>query len=232
MPLKRITDNVRQLGWTNGLLYLAHRALSALSGGRARIVRYYLVAQPVLERSPNNLRPSAGNPVTFVSPDDPLTASFPRPPGVIARRFANNDLCIAARSGERFAGFLWIARGRYAEDEVRCLYHLADARSSAWDYDVYVEPDFRIGRTFARLWDKANQYLRSEGVEWSFSRISAFNPGSLQAHGKLGIRVLFSASFLCLGPMQVMIAGYRPYVHVSLSARSGPTLQLSIPEKP
>ena len=44
------------------------------------------------------------------------------------------------------------------------------------------------------LWGKANQHLRNEGVEWSFSRISAFNPGSLHAHSKLGIRILFSAS--------------------------------------
>lgn len=230
MPLKRISHNIRHLGWINGSLYLAHRAVSALSGERVRIVRYYLVAQPVPELITSNLRNSTTIKVAFINQDDPLTASFPRPAHVIAKRFADKDLCIAASAGERFIGFLWIARERYAEDEVRCLYHLDDPQRSAWDYDVYVEPDYRTGRTFARLWAAANQHLSTNGVKWSFSRISAFNPGSLQAHSRLGISMLFSATFLCLGRLQLMAAGKPPYLSVSLSMRSAPKLRLKAPQ--
>lgn len=231
MPLKQISDNIRQLGWKNGLLYLAHRALSALSGERARIIRYYLVAQPVPEGITSKLRNSTSTEIAFINQNDPLTASFPRPPDVIAKRFADGNLCLAASSHEQFIGFLWIARERYAEDEVRCLYHLDDPQLSAWDFDVYVAPDYRIGRTFARLWEAANEHLSSQGVKWSISRISAFNPGSLQAHTKLGMRLLFSATFLCLGPVQIMTIGKKPYIYISLSSRSTPILKIATPDR-
>ncbi|TVT56267.1 MAG: GNAT family N-acetyltransferase [Azoarcus sp. PHD] len=227
MLLKRISDNVKQLGVTNGVLYLTHRALLAASGGKAKFVRYFLVAQPVPGRAADRVRASASSTTGLIAPDDPITAVFPRPQEVIAKRFADGDQCIVANSGKRFAGFIWIARNHYSEDEVRCLYHLENPRTTAWDYDVYVEPDFRIGRTFARLWDTANKHLSSDGVEWSISRISAFNPASLQAHRRLGIQTLCTANFLCLGSFQLMIASTRPYLHVSLTPNSRPTLSLA-----
>lgn len=230
MPLQRITRNFAELGWTNAILYLATRSLEALSRGRARIIRYYFVAQPIPPAGSSTLvRESARNPVTPVQPDDPMVATFPRPPEVIANRFGNGDLCLAARAGDRFAGYLWLARGAYDEDEVRCRYELAVPQESAWDYDVYVEPDFRIGRTFMRLWDAANRHLAADGVRWSFSRISAFNPVSMQTHGRLGIRKLASATFICLGPLQLAVTDTRPFLHFSWSTRCRPVLQLHPP---
>lgn len=228
----RIAETLRQLGWGNGLLYLGSRVLERLSAGRARIVRYYLVAQPVPRRPEPSCRPSARDPIAFVEAADPLAGSFPRPPQVIARRFRDGDRCLMARSGDRFTGFLWLARGAYEEDEVRCRYELVDPATCVWDYDVYVEPEFRVGRTFARLWDAANRHLADGGVRWSFSRISAFNPGSLQAHGRMGLERLFSATFLCLGSVQIALIGAAPYLHLSLSPRSRPTLQLAPPAHP
>ncbi len=229
MPLKRISETLAQLGWLNGSLYLAHRALSRLSAERARIVRYYLVAQPIGADSMPALAPSSNSPVHFIDAAHPLVAAFPRPPAVIARRFAQHDQCLLAQSGGRFAGFLWIARGHYEEDEVRCRYELARPDLSVWDYDVYVEPEFRLGRSFARLWSTANASLREQGVRWTFSRISAFNPNSLKAHRHLDLRLLFGATFICLGPLQIMIAGAAPYLHVSLGAASRPSLRLDTP---
>lgn len=229
MALKKIIGNFAELGWLDGFLYLVARGLETLSGHRARLLRYYLVAQPVPPKAESKLRASANSLVTFIRHGDPLVASFPRPPVVIRKRFCDGNLCLAAHSGERFSGFLWLARGAYDEDEVRCRYELARPEQSAWDYDVYVEPDFRIGRSFARLWDAANRYLVAEGVRWSFSRISAFNPASLQSHSQLGIRRLFSATFLCLGPVQITFAGIAPFLHVSFSEHARPTLRLHPP---
>ncbi len=230
MPLNRIVANISQLGWVDGLFFLFARALSKLSGRRARIVRYHLMAQPVPQEG-HATRPSAKSQVTFVNADDPLVQQFPRSPEVIARRFRNGGRCLAAQAGGRFAGFIWLARDGYDEDMVRCRYELAQPAESAWDFDVFVEPDFRIGRTFARLWDAANEQLRSEGVLWSFSRIESSNPGSIHAHRRLGIRRLFSVTFVCIGPAQLTFAGAAPYVHVSLSQRSRPTLRLSPPRQ-
>jgi len=227
--IRRLASTLRQLGPIDGLLYLAHRALGKLSGDRAGIFRYYFVAQPVPD-APSTLKAAPRTPVALIDAQDPLCASFPRPPHVIAKRFHDGNLCFAARSAERFAGFLWLASGSYEEDEVRCLYRLAQPEQSAWDYDVYVEPEYRIGRTFARLWEAANRHLVAGGVRWSFSRISGFNPGSLQVHRKLGIRRLFSATFVRVGPVQITLAGASPYIHVSLSPRTRPTLRLSPPQ--
>lgn len=228
MPLKRIRNNLIQLGTLNGSLYLLDYALRKLSAGRAYIKRYYLVAQPVQDRPA--CRPSTKNPVVFLEPGSPLALSFPRPPEIIAKRINDGAHCFVALSGEEFAGFLWLAFNAYDEDEVRCRYELADPQHCVWDYDVHVEPKYRIGRTFARLWDSANAHLSRHGVSWSISRISAFNPASLAAHGRLGIRTLFSANFLCLGPIQITIISAAPWFHVSLSPSSRPCVRLQAPK--
>lgn len=228
MPLRRIVTNISQLGWVDGLFFLVARMLSKLSGRRARIVRYYLVAQPVPQGA-SSTRPSLKSTVTFIDADDPLVQHFPRPPEVIAKRYVSGGRCLAAKAGDRFAGFIWLARGGYDEDMVRCRYELAHPDLSAWDFDVYVEPDFRVGRTFARLWDAVNQHLRDEGVEWCFSRIESSNPGSLHAHRRLGIRKLFSVTFICFGSAQLTFAGAAPYIHASLSSQSRPVLRLALP---
>jgi hypothetical protein len=227
MPWSRVTKTFDELGGVDASLYYVDRLLSGLSGGRARLIRYYLVAQPI--HPAPACRPSAKQAVALLDPADPLVASFPRPPEVIAKRFTDGAKCFLARSGEVFAGFLWLAENAYDEDEVRCRYELTDPALCVWDYDVHVEPAYRIGRTFARLWDAANAHLAARGVRWSVSRISAFNPGSLAAHGRLGIRTLSSATFLCLGPLQLSVLGAAPYLHASMSEASRPTLRLAAP---
>ncbi len=64
MPLNRIVANISQLGWVDGLFFLFARTLSKLSGRRARIVRYHLMAQPVPQEG-HATRPSAKSQVTF-----------------------------------------------------------------------------------------------------------------------------------------------------------------------
>lgn len=228
MLIARLRSAFSELGGLDATLYLLDRLLRATSAGHARIVRYYIVAQPV-PREVRKLRPSANNSIALLDPADPIVATFPRPPEVIARRIANRATCFVARAGEDLAGFLWLARDAYDEDEVRCRYELAEPRLCAWDYDVSVEAPYRLGRTFARLWEAANAHLAGDGVRWSLSRISAFNPGSLAAHRRLGLRKITSASFVCLGPLQLSLLGVPPYLHLSLSARRYPTLRLAPP---
>lgn len=232
MPLKRLAAGVSSLGWINGLLYLAGRALQRASGGRACLIRYILVAQPVPPGGTAQCRASAHHPIRAVGPDDPLVRQFPRPSKVIERRFRIGAQCFAAQADHRFTGFLWLARGYYDEDEVRCRYELTRPDLAAWDFDVYVAPDFRLGRTFARLWGAANAHLAEQGVQWSFSRISAFNPGSFASHVRLGIRPLYSATFLRLGRAQIAFIGAAPYLHVSMSPSSRPILRLAPPPEP
>lgn len=228
MPFVRIRNVYRDFGSVEGTLYLAANALGRISGGRARIIRYHLVAQPVPQTPNGLLRANGKSAVRHVAKDDPVVAAFPRPPEVIARRFASGATCLVAEVGGRFAGFLWLAHNAYEEDEVRCRYELLPPELCAWDYDVYVEPDFRIGRTFSRLWDAANAHLAERGVRWSLSRISAFNATSLAVHQRLGIRRMSSATFVVLGRWQISLLGQKPTIHVSGGPRR-PILRLSPP---
>lgn len=227
--LSAIKSTFRELGWLDAVLYYLSEIMLRATGRRARIVRYCLVAQPI-PVGPLVSRPDSNTEIRIVRPGDPLSLDFPRAAEIITMRFARGDICLAATVKGQFAGFLWLAFGSYDEDEVRCRYELSD-RHLSWDYDVHVEPEFRMGRTFLRLWDAANNVLRERGVRWSVSRISAFNVNSLKSHARLGTRNLGKASFLVLGQLQISFAAH-VLPHCSLNATSAPRLELHSPRDP
>lgn len=221
-----IREKIRRLGLAGALHLFASRVFQRASGGRVRIFRYYLVAQPVrvvTERRAGRIA------VRRIEPSDPVCASFPRRPNVLARRFAAGAICLVAEDAGRFAGYLWLQPGTYDEDEVRCRYVMEPAARCAWDFDVYVHPDFRLGRTFARLWDAAHALLREQGVGWTMSRISAFNPESLRSHRRLGLEHLGTVTFLRAGKAQLMWAARPPWFHVSLDRTTAPQVLLQAP---
>lgn len=226
----RLSSAIKQFGWKEGIAYLLAAALSRATGGKARLIRYHLVAQPVPAEAATRPPPPTGRSKTrFIEANDAIVSQFPRPERVIARRFAQGDRCLVSQTDERFTGYIWLARNSYDEDTVRCLYVLERPEESAWDYDVYVDPDFRMGRTFSRLWSAANHQLAAEGVRWSYSRIATANPQSIDSHRRLGIRHLYSASFLVIGQWQLMLAGAAPFIHLSTSSAAAPSLKLSPP---
>jgi GNAT superfamily N-acetyltransferase len=213
----------------NALLWKAARAVSLLSGGTCRIQRYYFVAQPVSASA--LVAESSGRAIVIrrVDADDPLVAQFPRPQEVIAARFRMGAVCFAAEREGQFIGFAWLKEDQYSEDEVRCLFLLDPVEHAAWDFDVYIDPAFRFGRTFARLWDHVNQWLRERGYRWSLSRISAFNADSLAAHRRLGMRSIGSATFVCVRTVQLTLVGQAPFVHLGWRRDDVPTLRLRAP---
>jgi hypothetical protein len=217
-----------EFGPRDGSLYLLHRAAQAASGTRAGVVAYGLYAQPVGGGAYATVRDDPRTRVLEVAPGDALTAAFPRPPDVIALRYADGARCYAALVKEHFGGYIWISRVRHDEDEVRARYLLADA-ASAWDFDVYVAAELRLGRTLGRLWKGVDGILASQGVRWSFSRISRFNTASITTHTRLGARKMGSATFFVCGRLQLMVASLRPWVHLSLSDGARPTLRLTPP---
>lgn len=219
---------VRQMGAWNSLLYLVSRVLDRASGGRVRLIKYYIVAQPIAVSA--LLRPDAKTELRFTEAGDPLIRHFPRPTEVIARRYADGARCITATVNGTFAGFIWWQHDRYEEDEVRCTYVLEQPQHSVWDYDVYVAPDFRLGRTMARLWHATNRHLMAQGVRWTFSRISAFNASSLRSHAKLGMQRVSSITFWQAGSLQLATFDDPPYLHASLSRRKRPLIRLRLPE--
>ena len=166
------------LSLSNALLYVLSRCLRTVHP-KLRLEKYYLVAQPVslTEPPPSRLRPDII--VTRLDDEDsPLIGSFPQAPEVIAQRLRDDCLCLIATSGDSYCGYLWLRFGSFYEVEDRCLITPVPETTTAWDFDVYVEPRFRLTPTFARLWREANRCLHERGVAWSLSRISAFNTAS------------------------------------------------------
>ena len=219
---------IGDLGFINGMLYLLGRVMQALSGGRSRLIRYHIVAQPVSREFVPVCRPSATEKVIEIAAHAAIIEAFPRPPEVLKYRFARGHVCLAAVNKGVFAGFLWYARDHYEEDEVHCRFVLSEPDSTVWDYDVHVEPRFRMGRTFARLWDAANERLAALGVDWSCSRISAFNRQSLQSHRRLGISVLETLTFICIGSLQVALMSCKPFINFSWNGAGRPSVRISL----
>ncbi len=217
---------LQQWGWFNVSLFLLDRFLITASRGGLRLYRYYLIAQPVART--DLLPPGRGRKIEIrlIHEQDEIIRHFPRPAAVIQSRFNQGAKCLVALKEGKFIGFLWLLMGNYQEDEVRARYVPLPSGESAWDFDVYVAPDFRLGLTFLRLWDHANHVLRENNVLWSCSRISAFNTGSLGAHARLGTLSLGSAVFFCAGPWQVTFASISPYFHLSSRPGSFPEFRL------
>lgn len=202
------------IGFRDASLYVLSRTLDALFRGRVRIVKYYFMAQPVA--MPAAADRSGVFALGFASCDSPLFAQIERPRPVIEKRFAQGARCIAATvDGTRLAGFLWFVIGEYEEDEVRARFVPAPEGHSAWDFDVTILPQYRMGRLFGYLWRKASSELATRGIKQSISRISAFNAGSLSSHRRLGARKVGEAFFLCVGRWQLAISSLLPRWNLS-----------------
>jgi GNAT superfamily N-acetyltransferase len=222
--LARLADDI---GTANAVLYVFARLLEKLSFGRARLVKYYLTAQPVhpLPLTP----PRRGRQILVreASSDEAMALPMNRPRHVIEKRLRDGGRCLAAYKDGTFVGIQWFTLRDYPEDEVRCLFRLVPDDRCAWDYDIFVLPDWRTQPVFTRLWDACNERLRDAGIELTLSRIHAFNAGSRRAHERIGATVIGWASFLCLGPLQVALFSGRPWVAASISDRGAPTLEVS-----
>lgn len=217
----------KTLGAKTAACYALARLLDVATRGTVRLITYRFVAQPVPQKLEAMPAQHAAVELRYLSAGDPLVTQFPRPAAVIARRFRDGAHCLAAIKGQRLIGFLWFKEGEYLEDEVRCRYRF-DPTVAVWDFDVYIDPDYRVGRLFARLWDFANRELSARGYRWTLSRISAFNTASLAAHARLGARPLGSALFIVAGRVQVSFATRPPYVHVGWREAMRPTIVLDV----
>lgn len=225
--LSSLREAVRDFGAAAAALYAIDRLLTRISGGRAHIYFYRLEVQPV-PHAPL-LPPHRGRQfqIRELPPDDTAHRMSPRPPAVIVARYAQGGRCIGAFLEQRLVGQIWLQLDGYDEDEVRCRFSLAPQGKVAWDYDVYIDPPLRGGFLFAKLWDAAFEILRQHNVEWTVSRISAFNAGSLTAHKRLGARQVGRAIFVVCGKAQLLICGLRPFMHLALGNTAAPIIHIA-----
>jgi len=222
----RLNKLVQELGYFNGAFYLINRLATKLKLTHF-LTKYYLVAQPLGMQA--FLPKGRGKNLAVIElPSDLQPHPCPRPATVIADRYQQGAVCLAAYKANEFAGCLWYLKHQYREDEVRCVYKLG-SEHAVWDFDVYVEPKFRLSPVFLKLWDSASEKLSNDGVGWSFSRISAFNTQSLSSQKRMGALVVGWAVFMRLGFMQLAVASLYPYFHISLSENKFPSFTLQLP---
>lgn len=214
-PLPDQQGTAGAAGILDTVLYGLDRSLRSLTRGRARLVSYFLVAQPVPEPVHRRDRKPSRMTVRRAEQEELRTLPFPRPESIIEHRLDQQAVCFVAFLDETLIGFLWLVPGEYREDEVRCRFRPVPEGRGAWDFDVYIAPEHRLGRAFARLWEAANAWLRAQGFRWTMSRISSFNAASIASHRRLGARFVGRAIFLRFGRTQLAWSSGGPLLHCS-----------------
>jgi len=202
--MRAALDQFRRLGAVDGILFVLASLLVRLSRGRVQLRKYYFMAQPV-PRSAHLVARAAGITVEELRADDPRLPQLRRSPRELERRFLSSSRCFAAWKGSALAGFLWFTEHEYAEDEVRITFRVHPADRAVWDLDVHIEPRYRLGRTFALLWESAFAAMQAQGTRWTLSRVSAFNADSIRAHQRLGARPTGWAIFVLSGRFQLVL---------------------------
>lgn len=202
MPLTYWRQLKTELGGTRAaLLYAANRLISRLSFGRLYVAPYGLYAQPVPSPALGRMKPDAATVVRRYGPQDALPEGLPRPAAEMAERQASGAECHVCWVQGELAGFIWLRAGWHEEHLAGCRYLIPD--DAVWDFDVYVTPRFRLGKTFARMRAAVDADLEQRGVRWSMSNISRFNRTSIGTHVRLGAQLVGQVTFLRLGRWQL-----------------------------
>jgi hypothetical protein len=222
---RRLTSPFREFGGLAGALYIGDRLLQRLSPALG-LYFYEFVVQPVSAKPLLPAGLSRNLSAAEIGPGHPDLALMPARSEIKQQRFEQGARCVATYRKGELIGYLWYATPRYHEDEVRCTYVLDDAARSVFDFDVYVMPSQRAGIAFSGIWQNANQHLASQGIAFSFSRVSRFNLASRRAHARLGARTLGWGVFLRLGPLELMTSSLAPYVSMTLGRHRRVTLHL------
>jgi len=211
----KIKSAVKEFGYFNAFLYFLSNILGRVSGS-IKVVKYYIYKQRVDSTSfPVKRRFGSIDVLEVHENEEKHREAFPRPKAVLDARFKQSSRCFAAYRNEIFEGYIWFVKDDYFEDEIRCHYVLQPKDKVAWDFDVYIEPQARFGVAFSKLWHEVFNVLEDEGVQWTLSRISAFNMNSIRSHERLGARRIYTITAFCLGPMQIIFSDIRPYFSVS-----------------
>ncbi len=216
----------RELGIIDLFFYSLDKSLSRLSNNKFRLYKYLLVSQAVKAKPILAPHRASNISIRHISQYEAKEISFPRPREVIDARYQQNAHCLGAFVNHELIGFIWLNFDTYIEDEVRCTFSLQPAAMLAWDYDVYVVPHYRNGLTFVKLWDAANQFMHENNIQYTLSRISAFNRQSVASHNRMGAKKLGTSIFVCVGEIQLLLASVAPYIHVSTNDRLYPTIVL------
>jgi len=223
--LGKLTSPFREFGLFAGLLYAIDRGFRRLSPG-LRLYVYQLMVQPIPDKLLLPAPLTKHLEIRQIRRGDPEVARMPARPEIKESRFEQEAICLGAFRRGQFIGYIWFCFRAYEEDEVRCTYVLPDNDQAVFDFDLYLFPEHRMGIGFLGIWNGANEFLRSRGIKFSFSRLTRFNLASARAHEHLGWKLVGHAIFLQAWSVEFMVATISPYLHVSFGRSERVQLKL------
>ena len=216
--LARLMSPFQEFGCVAGFVYAFDRMLQRLSPN-LRLYFYELLVQPIPETPLLPIGLSRTFEIREILPGDPEIARMPARSEIKESRFRQNAICLGAFQKDQFIGHIWFCFRAYDEDEVRCTFVLPEGDHAVFDFDLYLFPEHRMGLGFVGIWNGANEFLRSRGVKFSFSRLTRFNLASRRAHSRLGARRAGRVLVLRTWTVELLVATVSPYVHLSLADR-------------
>lgn len=114
---------------------------------------------------------------------------------------------------------MWLHFGRLRERMFACDFEALPVGRACWDYDFEIMPRYRLGRTFARLWDEAFRILRQRGIANTVSWIHYANLTSRRAHERMGARQAGWLFLLDVAGFKIALQSNKPYVRLARPSR-------------
>lgn len=213
--INKIRKSLEDFGAIAGTLYIIDQALIRISS-HLRLFCYEFLIQPIPDKPLVPARFVKSLKIREIKYSDPELDLMPISSEIKELRFKQNAICLGAFQKGEFIGYFWFSFHTYEEDEVRCTYLLTPEDESAFDFDLYIFPEHRMGLAFIGVWNGACEYLRTKGVKYSYSRLTRFNLASRRAHQRLGSKCISRAVFLKLWQFEFMMATVFPYMHISI----------------
>ena len=196
------------LGVAGLLSYAAARF--AARAGMLGYNRYSLVAVPV-EGMPDMPR---GFRVEVLDAEALAEHKIDVSTDVQATRFAQGLVCLGAFNAKnQLVGVNWVGCGPFVEDEVHVRFSVPE--NAGWDTGLWVRPEYRLGRGFAALWAGTAEWLRTQNLQWSISRIADYNLPSILSHKRMGAVTVGHITAVRLHKWQWMAQGRPRMVRVS-----------------
>ncbi len=226
--LARLLSPFKEFGVFPGFIYAVDRTLQRLSP-HLRLQFYELLAQPIPDRPLLPAGLAAAFEMRQILAGAPEIDLMPARPDIKQSRFRQNAICLGTYQQDKLIGYSWLAFHAYQEDEVRCTFVLPEGNRAVFDFDLYLFPEHRMGLGFVAVWNGVNEFLRSRGVQFTFSRLTRFNLASRRAHLRLGARVIGRTFFLQMWDVEFMLATVAPFLHLSLYKNNRMRLKLHAP---
>lgn len=220
---RNIRASIQLIGLWPYCVYVLGRMLRAASCGDA--VHYCLMAVDLKAVLNARADPDAQQ-LMALKRGDPRLELIDVPLPVVRQRLDQGATCLALTSGTQLQGCIWYVSNIYDEDEVRAQFILPP--TAVWDFGAYVAPQYRLGRSFERLWHGFARASVRSGSTYSVSRIATHNTASLRAHMRLPHTVLGYCSFIRVFSLQFCLSPLLSGWHVCRTEQDKPVFQVHL----